>query len=84
MLRFLARPLNAARNVAIPRVTAVKPLTRSMSAKAESEEEFDERFVKYFSRPDIDHWEIRKAMNDLAGEFFHSSISSFRHIDPQF
>lgn len=27
--------------------------------------EFDSRYVKYFDRPDIDHWEIRKAMNDL-------------------
>lgn len=27
--------------------------------------DFDNRYVKYFSRADIDGWEIRKAMNDL-------------------
>ncbi|XP_005097521.1 cytochrome c oxidase subunit 5A, mitochondrial [Aplysia californica] len=36
--------------------------------KVETEEEFDSRYVKYFDRPDIDGWEIRKAMNDLTGE----------------
>lgn len=29
--------------------------------------EFDNRYEKYFSRPDIDGWEIRKGMNDLLG-----------------
>lgn len=27
--------------------------------------EFDSNYVKYFSRPEIDGWEIRKGMNDL-------------------
>lgn len=31
----------------------------------ESEEEFDRRFEDFFNRPDIDGWEVRKAMNDL-------------------
>lgn len=35
--------------------------------RKESEEEFDNRYIKYFSRPEIDGWEIRKAMNDLQG-----------------
>lgn len=26
---------------------------------------FDAQYEKYFSRPDIDGWEIRKGMNDL-------------------
>lgn len=26
---------------------------------------FDARYEQYFKRPDIDHWECRKAMNDL-------------------
>merc|ERR1712110_33954 len=34
----------------------------------ETDEEFDERYVNYFNRPDIDGWECRKAMNDLCGE----------------
>ncbi|XP_071442014.1 cytochrome c oxidase subunit 5A, mitochondrial [Hetaerina americana] len=42
--------------------------SRLMShAAPESDEEFDERFVKYFNRQDIDGWEVRKAMNDLCG-----------------
>merc|ERR1711934_454705 len=43
-------------------------LVRHSSAKKESDEEFDARYVNYFSRPDIDGWECRKAMNDLIGE----------------
>lgn len=33
----------------------------------ESDEEFDARYVAYFSRNDIDGWEIRKGMTDLVG-----------------
>ncbi|KAL9692537.1 hypothetical protein quinque_015758 [Culex quinquefasciatus] len=33
----------------------------------ESAEDFDSRYEAYFNRPDIDHWEARKAMNDLLG-----------------
>lgn len=33
----------------------------------ETDEEFDQRYVKYFSRPDIDGWELRKGINDMAG-----------------
>jgi len=42
---------------------------RSMSSheKQETDEEFDARYVAYFSRPDIDGWEIRKGMNNLIG-----------------
>lgn len=31
-----------------------------------SDEEFDQKYVDYFSRQEIDQWECRKAMNDLA------------------
>lgn len=31
----------------------------------ETDEQFDARYVNYFNRPDIDGWEIRKAINDL-------------------
>jgi len=37
------------------------------SAVVESDEEFDARYVAYFSRPDIDGWEVRKGMHDLFG-----------------
>lgn len=33
----------------------------------ETDDEFDNRYVAYFSRPDIDGWEIRKGINDLTG-----------------
>lgn len=33
----------------------------------ETDEEFDCRYEAYFNRQDIDGWELRKAMNDLAG-----------------
>jgi len=41
---------------------------RHSSGKKESDAEFDARYVAYFSRADIDGWEVRKAMNDLTGE----------------
>ncbi|KAL7878434.1 hypothetical protein AOLI_G00094080 [Acnodon oligacanthus] len=36
-------------------------------AKAETDEEFDARWVTYFSKPDLDAWELRKGMNTLIG-----------------
>ncbi|XP_026463591.1 cytochrome c oxidase subunit 5A, mitochondrial [Ctenocephalides felis] len=33
----------------------------------ETDEEFDCRYEAFFNRTDIDHWEARKAMNDLCG-----------------
>ncbi|XP_050736398.1 cytochrome c oxidase subunit 5A, mitochondrial-like [Eriocheir sinensis] len=52
---------NAAR---VPAVTA----SRSMSKHStETDAELDARYEAYFSRADIDGWEIRKAMNDLCG-----------------
>ncbi|VVC32729.1 Hypothetical protein CINCED_3A010248 [Cinara cedri] len=43
--------------------------TRFMSEhKEETDEEFYARYEAYFNRKDIDGWEARKAMNDLAGQ----------------
>uniref|UniRef100_A0A8C8EQV7 Cytochrome c oxidase subunit 5A, mitochondrial n=1 Tax=Oncorhynchus tshawytscha TaxID=74940 RepID=A0A8C8EQV7_ONCTS len=36
-------------------------------AKVETDEEFDARWVTYFSKPDIDAWELKKGMNTLIG-----------------
>ncbi|XP_016424806.1 cytochrome c oxidase subunit 5A, mitochondrial-like [Sinocyclocheilus rhinocerous] len=36
-------------------------------AKVETNEEFDSRWVTYFSKPDLDAWELRKGMNTLIG-----------------
>jgi cytochrome c oxidase subunit 5a len=33
----------------------------------ETDEEFDKRYEQFFNRPDIDGWEVRKAINDLQG-----------------
>lgn len=42
-------------------------VTVRCSHTKETDEEFDTRYERYFSRPDIDGWEIRKAVNDLQG-----------------
>ncbi|KAG7170947.1 cytochrome c oxidase subunit 5A, mitochondrial-like [Homarus americanus] len=43
-------------------------VSRNMSKHStETDAELDARYEAYFSRPDIDGWEIRKAMNDLCG-----------------
>jgi len=36
--------------------------------KEETDEEFYSRYESFFNRSDIDGWEARKAMNDLAGQ----------------
>lgn len=37
------------------------------SQKTETDKEFDDRWEAYFSREDIDTWELRKGLNDLYG-----------------
>jgi len=39
---------------------------RKMSAQSQSNQDFDCQYIAYFNRPDIDGWEIRKGMADLA------------------
>lgn len=36
--------------------------------KEETDEEFYSRYEAYFNRKEIDGWEARKAMNDLASQ----------------
>lgn len=57
--------VKAIRSTAIPssRLSGV----RALHGHDVSDEEFDKRYVDYFSRSEIDGWEIRKAMNDLMG-----------------
>lgn len=33
----------------------------------ETDEEFDARYERYFSRPDLDGWDLRKGLTDLQG-----------------
>jgi hypothetical protein len=46
---------------------------RGSHGVTKSHEEQDQEFIDYFNRPDIDHWEIRKAMNQLAGKYESSA-----------
>ncbi|KAF8783484.1 cytochrome c oxidase subunit 5A, mitochondrial-like [Argiope bruennichi] len=72
MFRHLGKYLiQSARSNLIPSAKTCNPIAvsalRYSSKKEESDEEFDARYEAYFNRPDIDEWEIRKAMNDLQG-----------------
>ncbi|XP_054471753.1 cytochrome c oxidase subunit 5A, mitochondrial-like [Anoplopoma fimbria] len=56
--------------------------------KVESDEEFDARWVTYFSKPDIDAWELRKGMNTLIGydlvpeaKILDSALRACRRLD---
>lgn len=72
MLRLMGKPLKAmmvGRAVTMTRATTALNQVRHSHGVEETDEEFDQRFINYFNRPDIDHWEIRKAMNELASEF---------------
>lgn len=65
MLRIVAgRMLAAAKQAIQPRVMTV----RSSHGKVMTDEEVDAEFIQYFERKDIDHWELRSAMNRLAGK----------------
>jgi len=73
MFNAVARSLRQASAVAsrVQVVQASRPISvlannqLMSSKKQETDEEFDQRYVNYFSRPDIDGWEIRKGMTDL-------------------
>ena len=74
MLRIVARHASASLRQAVqPRCTGALIQSRAAHGHQESDEEFDARYENFFNRPDIDHWEIRKAMNDLAGKCFFMS-----------
>jgi len=69
MFRLLSKVTATTMGVAL-KPTMVRPSlvsqVRLMSGgAAESDAEFDSRYVAFFDRPDIDGWEIRKGMFDL-------------------
>ena len=45
--------------------------------RQETDEEFDQRYIDFFNRKDIDGWEIRRAFGNLAGEFNSSDDPKF-------
>lgn len=69
MLRFVGRQANnIIRNSLLPRATVVSRNVRaSHDGPEENEEEFNKQYVSYLSRPNLDHWEIRRVFNKLAG-----------------
>lgn len=82
MLRVVAsRVASTACKALLPRNAVVVVGTQSVRAShggpVETDEEFDERYTNFFNRKDIDHWEVRKALNDLAGELtlFYTSTA---------
>lgn len=83
MLRVVASRVASAM---VPRVAATSLVgvqsTRASHGLKETDEEFDQRYVNFFNRNDIDHWEIRKAMNDLAGEFRVPVIDQRSSVNP--
>jgi len=68
VLRASASIHNASRNCLKKQAAAVTSVRYSHGGKQETDAEFDQRYVDYFSKKDIDGWEIRKGMNDLTAE----------------
>jgi len=57
--------LQSARKITAPNGYQMSRAAMSAEVKKISDEEFDENYVQYFNRTDIDGWEVRKAMHDL-------------------
>lgn len=69
MLRAVASVVHkSGRSILLGHTKAVTVTSGRFSHNnTETDEELDARYEEYFNRPDIDGWEIRKAMNDLCG-----------------
>lgn len=70
MLRTAVSQLSNALRAVAPvsqRAAAVGAVRLSHGGPVETDEQFDSRYVTYFSRSDIDGWEVRKGMNDILG-----------------
>ncbi|KXJ28819.1 cytochrome c oxidase subunit 5A, mitochondrial [Exaiptasia diaphana] len=66
MLRIVSKRLFSP--AVIRTVPALGATARPSSNKPkETEEAFDARWEAYFSRPDLDSWELRRGLNDLYG-----------------
>jgi cytochrome c oxidase subunit 5a len=68
MLRAVSGRVANAFSVAVRSNAARTPAAawvRYSHKEAETDEEFDLRYERFFNRPDIDGWEVRKAINDL-------------------
>merc|ERR1719309_800382 len=91
MFRALVRlSSSGARSLALsqPRYTAPLASRLYSHGKVETDEEFDARWVTYFSKPDIDAWELKKGMNTLIGydlvpeaKILDSALRACRRLD---
>lgn len=68
---ILPKPLAATTTNAIQIRTRFNPANPGVAypreGVEETDEEFDQRYINYFSRPDLDGWELRKGINDMQG-----------------
>ncbi|KAF6215161.1 hypothetical protein GE061_009912 [Apolygus lucorum] len=70
MFRAAARVFSASRGLVlsgVPRSIAASQVRCMSKENTETDEAFDARYEAFFNKPDIDGWDIRKAMNDLCG-----------------
>jgi len=51
---------------AAKRLPTTTGISRRMSAKAQSNDDLETKYISYFNRSDISGWDIRKGMGDLA------------------
>lgn len=66
--QLIQRPLAVNHIQVRTRVNPANPgLAYPREGLEETEEEFDQRYINYFKRPDIDGWEVRKGINDMTG-----------------
>ncbi|KAJ8272272.1 hypothetical protein COCON_G00111310 [Conger conger] len=91
MFRAAARlSVSGFRTLARSRPACTAPVASRCYSHAtkETDEEFDSRWVTYFSNPDIDSWELRKGMNTLIGydlvpepKILDSALRACRRLD---
>ncbi|RZF36803.1 hypothetical protein LSTR_LSTR014000 [Laodelphax striatellus] len=58
---------NLLRSLSYEKPHLTRVIARGYSAETETDEDFDCRFEAYFSKPDIDGWEVRQGINNLIG-----------------
>jgi len=68
MFRLAVSRLGSATSAACRSHLRAATSVRSHGTAAMTDQEFDDNYVAYFSRPDIDSWELRQGMHKLHGE----------------
>ena len=78
MSRFLAQGVRAGVRQILNKESVSSSSAAALAARRtlsthgdESPEEFDQRFIDYFNRPNIDGWEVRKGTFRAGNEEFH-------------